>query len=281
MSVDTIAVPDCNSDGVEDLVLYLSGCERDLNPGGLHGRLVMLSGASGSVLKQVETPERRGRYVDTELLFTLGDVDGDGLPDIGISQSTGLLLMSSTLDKSIAFLRHFDAGLLKWGYREQSVAARVRSPSDASIDFLYVANGYVAEGTEAYTLRRMETSEVASGLARLGHPCFVDNGFLGLATCDDANLDGVTDLIVTTRFSYEPSVRVLSGTDLHTISEAEDCDLYGVFEPGRRVLTVPDCDSDGIGDYVVSSYYAGSGEGQFAMLYSTADGRMVRFFSAP
>lgn len=280
-SVDTIAVPDVDSDGVEELVLYVSGCERVLNPSGWHGRLVMLSGASGSVLKQLETPERRGRYVDTELLFALGDLDGDGLRDIGVSQSTGLLLMSGTLDKSIAFVRHYDAGLLNEGYREQSLAARVLSPIDAAADFLYLANGYVAEGTEAFALRRMETSDVPGCRARLDHPYFVENGFLGLATCDDANRDGVPDLIVTTRFSLEPSVQVLSGTDLHVISKAEDCDLYDVFQLGRRILTVPDCDSDGISDYVVSDYYPGSDGGRFAILYSTADGRMIRAFSAP
>ena len=231
-----LAAPgDLDGDGVGELVV---GTPHDGSGGHLAGRVDVVSGASGTVLRTHygAAEERLGQAVEA-----FADIDGDGVPDYFVSAP-----FAGPLERGRVELRSGATGALVW-----SRAGPSYSDYGWSIDRLGDLDGdglpeLIVGAPDANTSQDAGYYEVVTALGDLR---FSEQGtkdlLLGLEVEGVADLDGdgFDDFAVG---AADDRVRLYSGASGAPIDV-----LTGAPYFGRQIEGIGDLDGDGRGDFMV------------------------------
>ena len=224
------------------------------------------------------TPNGAGQYsptatafpfgsVPTDLRTAVGDVNGDGTPDLIFATGPGVRFQVTVLDGT-----------------DRSVLVPPFAPFD---DF--TAGGFVSAGDFHHAGRaqfvvspdraggpRISIYELipGAGLVRAANYFSLDSNFRGgvRTAVGDLNGDGVPDLLIAAGFGGGPRLTILNGTRALTTDGFNPTDrLLGdffAFEDGLRngvYLAIGDFDGDGFGDLALG---AGPGGGPRVLILS-------------
>jgi hypothetical protein len=244
------------------------------------GSAYLLSGATGAVLQTW-----RGAGINDQLglaLAAVDDADGDAIEDvvIGVPNYAGSSVTGSAeLHSSAtgALLRTYQ-GLLVGGAFGASIAALDDLDGDGVHELLIGAPAaaafYVYDG--ATGVQRFQQVSIQSG-SNLGWSS---------ARCDDVDLDGVADLLVSAPFWRDVNgtvvgrVQVRSGVDGSTLRNhyGENTSPFQNDFYGYAVVALADLDQDGVHDYATGAWGYGSCQQGRVYVYSGASGsELARF----
>jgi len=262
-------VGDVDGDGISDLLAGGAGANYS------HSLVRLLSGADGSTIR---TDTLNDQFAD---VAALGDVDGDGVPDllIGISEHvengkmTGLVVVHSgaTGAELLRRLGDDDSDLLG-----ASVGGLGDVDGDGVPDFFAGAVCY-ANGKEGYV--RVFSGATGATLYDVKGTAVDDRFGISGASLSDLDGDGVRDFVVGARPTngtirgYLRIVSGASGATLRTITVSTSADL------GLNVADAGDVDGDGSDDVIALD--TGYSTGFFqnfgaAFVFSGATGTEIR-----
>lgn len=228
---------DVNGDGVPDLVVGAS--DESARETARAGRAYVVSGADGTVLETLASPDPEEKGSFGTSVSGVGDVSGDGVPD------------------------------LVAGARHESGEGR----ADAG-------RAYLLSGAAGTVLETLTSPNAQAG------------GIFGgsVAGIDDVNGDGVPEVVVGAHHESVDDERragrayLLSGADgtaLQTFVSPNTAST-GLF--GESIAVSGDADGDGRPDVLVGAY-GESARGAFgagrAYLFSSADGQVIKAFASP
>lgn len=266
---DTDAI-DYDGDGISDAVLNSPVGFASGDP----GRVSIYSPTTGALTFQA-SGDGQGDLFGTQV-GTLGDVDGDGTPDVWITapasnNETGAVHLFSGATESVIWT----ASGVQPGEQFGIAALRTRDYNDDGIDDLLVGSPRADEdfiGSGA--LRVVSGADGAVFHTVSGDRAY---GHLGLSveSLDDLNDDGHDEVAVgqpgkgmNDVSGMKGNVRVLDGYDLatvRTLSGPEDMDSFGF-----RITLAPDLDGDGYSDVFVSAPSAFASTSRIGRVYGVS-----------
>ncbi len=254
-----VEIGDVNGDGIADLAI---GAPGDSTGGYFAGAVYILSGANGAVLATALGPHPNGQM--GLIVAAVGDVDGDSIPDVGVtaltaepaghvriySGATGLLVRDWT------GLAGYVWGLGTLGDVDGDGLADVflgtpddGAQSNGSVSILSGANGAVL-----HTLTGLAGEHCGTSVSRI----------------EDTDGDGVPDLIATSGGTGTVAARVISGA---TGVQRYSISVGGWGHPTACAGNV-DVDGDGYGDFALGFAF-GNGDKGGVRIYSGATGGMI------
>ena len=233
------ALPDLDGDGRAEFLA--SDPEWPGGENGL-GRLDVFSGSDASLIRSlVFDGETGGDGLNFGwVLVSLGDVDADGLPDLGITAPDAWVRVYSGRSFELLFERTFFGGYMYSG--GSSMAGLGDLDQDAHADFVYAANETALDTDPGYAV-------VVSGKTGTGLHCFTEGDKNpcgdGRDACGlgDVNGDGVGDLAVAQRDGRV--VRCYSGAGFRELWSRTFDELEGVVDgPSQPEPPAVDSGSD-------------------------------------
>jgi hypothetical protein len=256
-------VGDVNGDGVPDLAVGLPF--QDLEGGDCcEGQVVIFSGADGTPLRTLQAPPLQGGAGFGAVLAAVGDVNGDGVPDLAVGApwrgaQGAVFLLSGATGRRLRTLRaprpqptaQFGAALAGLGdvNGDGVPDLAVGVPNYDRVGLVDQGQVVVFSGGTGRVLHTLQDRSLHAG-GRFG------GALVGLG---DVNGDGVPDLAVGTPLRDVASccaqgqVAVFSGTDghrLHTL-QAPRPQAWAFF--GSALSAVGDVNGDGVPDLAVSA----------------------------
>ncbi len=271
---------DVDADGRGD---FLVGAHLDatLVPNG--GRVDLISGAAGTLIRSWYGPTPGGVFGG--FLAGLGDVDGDGVPDVAVS-STGEN-SAGTQSGAVRIFSGATGALLVAYFGAVAHAQLVRAAGLGDLNGDGKAEYALGYGGPPGTPGHVDVRSGATGALLYTVAGPTPNGYFGRAidAGGDANGDGVGDFVVGAPFagtsaSVTGMASLHSGADgsvLHTVTGTYDLGLTGT-----SVAMAGDVDGDGAADFVVGSPGAAPYGNTFAgevRFYSGATGALLAAFS--
>jgi len=231
---DTVMTPmvgqltDDNGDGVVDAldtpdIVIIS---RDANNTSYHGVLRILSGDGSAVHLSVQdvTFNNTSYYPHTQADVALGDIDGDGDPEIVTTVCDGASCYPGAFDLS---------GALEWVVTDYSVPCHQNGPALHDLD----ADGDVEVVVGMLILNGLDGAVQGVGEGGAGYSSeYVSAGYHSHGA--DLDGDGIMEVVAGSHI-YEPQ-----GTTLCTTGEADG------------LPSTADLDNDGYGEMVVSGNYS-------------------------
>ncbi len=278
-AISAMGIGDLNHDGFDDVAVGAFAAD---HAGRNTGRVWVYSGLDGSILLTIDGPHLDGYFGLG--LERLGDLDGDGVRDFGVSshslgifaQNAGAWFAYSGATGAELWRRYGsmvnegivntfkDAGDVN-GDGRADVVMRMGQLMGGSIDtFIRVLSG--VDGSVLYEIHIPNVTGI--------------EGFVGVSGAGDVNNDGFGD-IVAGRFNSGSSTSdavVYSGLDssvLHTFeSYANDLSF------GGEVRGVGDLDGDGHDDVALGARESSIRHDQsgYVRVHSGADGRLLRLW---
>lgn len=258
------AIEDLNGDGINELLL---GGERYSSS----GATLLVSGADGSEIHSFATPPHGEAVADC------GDVNGDGFHDLII----GDIFASTTPIKAGKAWVYSGAAPYNLIYEytgtqaDQYLGGAVTGMGDLNSDgYDDFAIGSWGKHTPTAFAGMVEIYSGIDGSLMRTINGYVDHGYFGeaISSITDADGDGMRDLLIGAtgegpvgREGKAYLYSGASGTLLHSWQGATYNDRMG-----HKVADAGDVNGDGIGDALVSAFFAG-GNGE-VFVYSGADG---------
>lgn len=287
LGIAVSGIGDLDGDGIGD---FMYGADF-AQPGGVldAGSVFIRSGATGALLFQFDggPNDRLGGS-----LGELGDVNGDGVPDIlmgsshatvaGIQQS-GAALVYSGADGSL--IRQFDSGLAA-DHFGAVVAGAGDVNADGHADIIVGAKAFAAAGSSGAHGAAFVYSGIDGALLyRFDGIGLLDEFGAAVAGAGDVNADGYADLIIGAPRAFSNgipqagSVYVYSGADGSLLHEYGGGSIFEFL--GWAVTGVGDVDHDGSDDFLFGSpgvTTQGQGLTGAAFLCSGASGALMQRF---
>ncbi len=297
-------VPDADGDGRGDLLIGARGDRPGASPIGA-GRAYLFSGATGSLLHELASPnEQRQGYFGSSV-DGVPDADGDGRGDLLVgapNEDAG----GAPFDAGRAYLFSGATGALLFELRSGDEEQDARFGS--SVAGVPDANGdgrgdllVGAPNEDASIFADVGLAYLFSGAPQppdlsltLGSPSEEAEGDFGFAlgAVPDTDGDGLADLLVGAPFEAPAGGPVDAG-QVHLFSASgftlleltsPNSELLGRF--GRSVAGVPDADGDGFGDLLVGAPFEGDNtalafDAGRAYLFSGATGALLRTLTSP
>ncbi len=280
-------IGDVNADGIDDLV---AGYPNFNNSSPSNGRVVVLSGSDGSILRT-----HLGAALDDHLGSEVSgaeDVDADGVPDymaaaIGYGPDKGAVYVySGATGNQLYFWRGSNAAD-RFGV---SISRAGDMNGDGHADVLVGAPGFNSPSVGAWGSGKVYVLSGIDGstLHEVGAPNpFANKGF-GMFTSGlgDVNADGVVDFMASAPDLDHPGtggtfVQVLSGADAALLYEhvGQDDGHGSADHVGMGVSNAGDQDGDGVDDYMFGTiiwwWPDDFHEGQAMACYSGATGQWI------
>jgi len=257
-------IPDMNGDGVDELAVSAPYAD---NSGTDTGSVFVYAGGTGALLMQSDGPSNLIVYGYP--LGPIGDVDGDGICDLFISQlgAGDVVHVVSGKDGSEIRTLNGTAGDV-FGV---DACAIHDVDGDGIRDLLIGAKHHLdANGKHVGAAFVVST---ASGAVLRTHLGAFDGEFHGCGTAavHDLDGDGVDDYVVTSKFDdilWSAMARVYSGATGNAIGKISSPDKRSVY--GTQVVGAGDLNGDGFGDFALAGwFYVGkNGGGCSAFLFS-------------
>ena len=280
---------DVNNDGHDDVIV---GTGRENGVATEDGSAHIFSGADGSLLRSLFSPNPESNGNFGEAVAGAGDLNGDGHAEVlvgawsedGGATSSGRAYVFNGADGSVLFSL-VSPNPESGGRFGETVSSVPDANGDGIPDLLIAANNEDAAASgdgRAYLFSGAD----GSLLLTLESPSPVNNGWFGrsVSGVEDVNGDGRGDLIVSATgegggFPYRVGrVYVLSGADgtvLHTLDAPT-----GVAQFGLSVAGLGDTNGDGVGDILVGAFDDASRDGR-AFILSGADGTVLHALESP
>ena len=249
---------DLDGDGVDDVVLGLSG----------DATVEARSGSTGALLWSRTRSGLYGRSIASP-----GDIDGDDVPDVAVGNPTGEKVhLESGADGHTLWTRTFTGTqLTSW-----AMAALGDVDGDGLGDLVVGGLFGPSPGATVRVLSGVDGSDVWVIPPGLG-----DFGFgEAVANAGDVDGDGVDDILVGAP-SFPSRARVFSGATSNLLYLLEPPAPMSVSAFGAAVAGAGDVDGDGHADLLVGAPILGTGDDYHAgavMLFSGLDGSLAKTF---
>lgn len=256
-----VEIGDVNGDGIGDLAI---GAPGDATSGYFAGAVYICSGANGAVLATALGPHPNGQM--GLMIAAVGDVDGDTIPDVGVTALTAepaghvLIYSGATglLVRDWTGLAGYLSGLGTLGDLDGDGLADVFiGTPDSGAQF----NGSVS----------ILSGATGAVLHTFTGPLAGEHFGASVSRIEDTNGDGVPDLLATSAGSGAVAARVISG--------ATGLQLYAISTPagwGHPTSGAGniDVDGDGRGDLALGYPFANSAKGG-VRFHSGATGALI------
>jgi hypothetical protein len=258
---------DLDGDGVSDYAIGAPGASFSKPEA---GRETAYSGATGIKLWSADGLGSRERFGSA--VAAVGDVDGDGVPDVAIGAPRASKTIIATYQGRVDVRRGTDGGLL-YSMHGPSLAAAFGAALAGAGDVSLDGVPDVAVGAPLHDGVSI-IGEVDDGIAYVrsgagGAPLWSAFGFYGerfgasAAGLGDVTNDGVPDFAFGAPGTPHPdtgnllgSVRAFSGQDLEEHARwygSEERQLFGAALAGRAPSMAGDVDLDGLGDLITGA----------------------------
>jgi hypothetical protein len=261
-----VAVGDVTGDGVLDVVAATNG--------GTTAQVCVIDGASGSVLS---TPLFSANRYAGAVSVAVGDVTGDGVADVALGSNDAGSHVRVFRGGDFALLTSFWVGTAV-GFRGNTQVALGEMTGDNRADLVVSALYSTGSRVLGYAGESLTPGVTPVGAFRSFTLAGLYENGLYLAV-GDVNADGVADLVLGSRSSTTPIVRVFSGDSLVADDKRVRIANYAPqsdHSPNVRVA-LRDVDGDGQLDIttsaggLVSAYHGGNdlpSEGVPALVFS-------------
>ncbi len=253
-----LAIGDLNGDGIHDLAISAPGDDTNANNA---GRIDLVSGADGALIDRVYG--ELGSELLGNQMFSIGDIDADGIADFaasssevaGLDYAAALKLYSGADATLIRTVIGPDVQGFSYG---RSGAPLGDINADGHADFLVGSSlpfDFVVLGFPG----QVEAISGADGstLYTVSSPTPGDSFASAVASLGDINNDGAADIAVAAPFARPTgavgvvgAAYVLSGIDGAIISSTTGPAGERI---GAGIGAVSDLDNDGMADYAVTS----------------------------
>jgi len=254
-------MPDMNGDGVDELAVSAPYAD---NTGTDTGSVFVYAGRTGALLMQSDGPSNLIFYGVP--LGPIGDVDGDGVCDLYVSQYGVGDVVHVVSGANGSEIRTLSGATGE--YFGLDVSAIHDVDGDGMRDLLIGAkHGQNANGW--YTGAAYVVS-TASGTVLRTHLGAFDGEFHGYGTAavSDLDGDGVPDYAVASKYDdarWSAMARVYSGATGNALGKVAAPNKRSVF--GTQIVGEGDLNGDGYGDFAMSGWwYDNNGTGQAATI---------------
>ena len=235
---------DVDGDGIAD---YVVGAPEDDNTGSNSGAIRIFSGATSASLRTIDGPGRSNANFGIAVA-DLGDVDGDGFPDLAIGENGFVDVMQSNTG-SLIYRRKGDPNNPDlFGI---AIANLGDLDSDGIADFIVGAPNGIPTGG-GYGLAYVYSGASGALLMTEERLVGLDHFGTSVGACGDVDADGVPDFVVgaipTNALSY---AAIFSGRTSRLLYQLW-ADDFGI-EFGIAVGAAGDVDHDGFADVLVGA----------------------------
>ncbi len=286
-----VGIGDVDGDGLPDIAV---GAPQTLGPGGgyLDGRVFVYSGATSTLLYELNPLRHRGFF--GARLASVGDLDGDGVPDLIVGApatssddfygvGSALVFSGATGELLFAFLGE------EGGTYMGSAVASVGDLDGDGIPEIAMGTPYgsgsgpygggvvaVRSGSDGTLLDELDGSASGDYLGR------------AIAGMGDLDGDGVPDLLLGAPNASPGGraeaglVQVRSGATGEILRQLNGAEASAYF--GQAVANVGDLDGDGVDDFAVAAPSAspsGMQDAGSVFVYSGASGQLLYRWDGP
>jgi hypothetical protein len=286
-----VGIGDVDGDGVPDIAV---GAPQTLGPGGgyLDGRVFVYSGATSTLLYELNPLRHRGFF--GARLASVGDLDGDGVPDLIVGApatssddfygvGSALVFSGATGELLFAFLgeeggTYLGSAVASVGDLDGDGAPEIAMGTPYGSGSGPYGGGVVAvrSGSDGALLYELDGSASGDYLGR------------AIAGMGDLDGDGVPDLLLGAPNASPGGraeaglVQVRSGATGEILRQLDGAEASAYF--GQAVANVGDLDGDGVDDFAVAAPSAspsGMQDAGSVFVYSGASGQLLYRWDGP